>query len=194
MKKIFKPIALSLIIISFAATNLFAQANIQEQYQEFYNESSTWEDYQMIKLNRMNEFWSVVTDSLNEKQQKINNSRAEINALNLQLAESKGQQTKAELALEESKNFNDSISFLGIQMSKTVYNIFVWLIIVALSVGMGSVFLMFKRSHTITSEAKKAYKDLEKENHDLREKARESQIKLKRELQTALNKLSEQRV
>ncbi len=106
----------------------------------------------MIKLNALNQFWSVVTDTLNQNQQTINTANHQISKLNGKLAEIKSQLASSEVALEESQSLNNSISFVGQQMSKTAYNILVWLIITALVVGIGAVFLMFQRSNTVTRQ------------------------------------------
>ena len=192
--KILKAVNILLFSIFCTMTSLFAQPSMQEQYQELYKNSSTWEEYKMIKLNALNQFWSVVTDTLNQNQQTISAANDQISELNGQLAEIKTQLASSEVALEESQSLNNSISFVGQQMSKTAYNILVWLIIIALIVGIGAVFLMFQRSNTVTMQTRRTFENLEREYYEHKDMAREKQIKLRRELQTALNKLSEHRV
>ena len=191
--KIFKLAQFSLVAVLIASQS-YAQSNIQDQYQELFTKSSTWEDYKVIKLDRLNAFWAVMTDSLNEKQLKINAANQKISKLNSQLNETELQLSQIEATLTESKLLNDSISFVGIKLSKTGYNIFVWLIILALCVGIGSFYLMFKRSNIVTRKTRKEFAQLELESQRQKERARDIQVKLKRELQTALNSLSEQRV
>lgn len=192
--KSFISTAAVLILFSGFTTSLIAQPNMQQQYQALYTKSSTWEDYKVIKLNALNAFWTVVTDTLTEKQQAINTANSEIAMLKGQMSEIKSQLASTEIALQESQSLNNSIGFIGLQMSKTAYNIFVWLIIFSLAAGIGTVFMMFQRSNVVTIQTRKTFKDLEREFNVHKERAREMQIRLKRELQTALNKLSEQRV
>jgi len=187
-----RPIIFLLFLIF--STSMFAQPDMQQQYQELFQKSSTWEDYKVIKLNALNDFWIVVTDTLHQKQQSINTAKRQVDTLNLQLSQLKSQLVSTQTSLEESNNLNDSIGFIGLQMSKTSYNIFVWFIIISLLAGIGTVFMMFKRSNVVTQQTLKSYKDLDHEFNAHKERSREMQIKLKRELQTALNKLSEQRV
>lgn len=171
-----------------------AQNTIEQQYQEFYEKSNTWEDFKVIKLYRMDEFWSVVSDTIKDKRATISSLNLELDSLNHQVSGLKSTLGQTEEQLVESRAMNESISFLGIQFSKTVYNIIVWAIIGGLIGGLVTVYLMFKQSNITTRKTKKDYDDLEKENQEIRQKARDTQIKLKRELQTALNRLSEQRV
>ena len=69
-----------------------------------------------------------------------------------------------------------------------------WTIIIGLGTGMVLTYLMFMRNNSITTETRRAFKSLESQFDEHREMTRETQAKLKRELQTALNTLSEQRV
>ncbi len=183
-----------LLLFSGLTASLFAQPNMQQQYQELYTKSRTWEEYKVIKLNALDAFWTVVSDTLTNKQQAINIANNEIAELNAQMTELQAQLASTEVALQESQGLNESIGFIGFQMSKTAYNILVWLIIFALAAGIVTVFMMFQRSNLGTKQTRKIFKDLEREFNAHKERARETQIRLKRELQTALNKLSEQRV
>lgn len=189
-----KKSTLLLLSICFISGAAMAQNTIEQQYQEFYEKSNTWEDFKVIKLYRMDEFWSVVSDTIKDKRATISSLNLELDSLNHQVSGLKSTLGQTEEQLVESRAMNESISFLGIQFSKTVYNIIVWAIIGGLIGGLVTVYLMFKQSNITTRKTKKDYDDLEKENQEIRQKARDTQIKLKRELQTALNRLSEQRV
>lgn len=172
-----------------------AQGDIQAQFDQFYEtETSSWQDYKLIKKPRLKEFWTVVADTIKVKEGKIASARAEVKslkgelvAINKQLAE-----TKSNLAASELRN--DSIEFIGIQMSKSGYNTLVWLIIVALAIGIVSLYLMYLRNSSSTREARRLLAKVEEEYTVHQEKARENQTKLKRELQTALNTLQEHRI
>ena len=74
----------SILLLSLISTLTIAQ-DIQQQYQDLYNKSSTWEDYKVIKLNSLTDFWSVVTDTLNQKQRAINEGKSEITSLNAKI-------------------------------------------------------------------------------------------------------------
>ena len=193
-RHIFKSTTILFLTIIGLSSSLSGQPNIQEQYNDFYEKSSTWEDYKVIKLYRLDEFWTVVTDTLKDKSQRIETAHQKIDTLNTQLTDLKSQLAITEIALNESEALNGSISFLGMETSKVFYNIFVWLLIMALAAGVGTNYVMFQRSNVVTTKTRKQIGELEGEFERHRTKARETQIKLKRELQTALNKLSEQRV
>lgn len=192
-ENIFRTIAFCIISVFCYPNNSYSQSNIQEQYQLFFDKSSNWEDYKVIKLNRLNEFWSIVTDTLNDKQQRINSSAQEIIDLNTKLRETNTQLATTEDSLNLSQKLNDSILFFGLQIDKTTYNIFVWSIIIVLAIGIGSFYVMFKQSNLITKKTKENLQEIESEYNEHKAKAMQSQVKLKRELQTALNQLNERR-
>ena len=194
MKNLLFGILSTLFVLGITNNVLDAQPSIQKQYEEFYEKSNTWEDFKVIKLHRLDDFWKLVSDTLQNKRNEILTAKTEITDLNTQLTEVKLKLTETETSLVSSEELNESIAFLGIQFAKSTYNIIVWLIILALCAGVGTLYFMFKRSNTITRQTRREFQELELENQKLREKARETQIKLKRELQTALNRLSEQRV
>ena len=185
-------ICLIAILCGFVTT---AQENIQNQFDEFYSErTSTWEQYKMIKKPGLMEFWKVVTDTLNNKDSQIQETKNEVVLLKAQIDSLQNTVSILKASLEESEAKNDSIGLLGIQINKSAYNIVMWLIIAGLIGGMISIYLMYRSSNSITKKVQKAYNSLETEFADHRDRSREKQVKLKRELQTALNALQENRI
>ena len=187
--------AIVLSILMLASAICQGQATIQDQFANFYeNETNTWQEYRMMKMPKLKSFWAVVSDTLSQKDQKISAAHKEIQGLKNRLSTSEAKINELELTLSSSQKLNDSISFLGMNMSKTSYGIMVWGIIILLSVGIASVYLLYLRSNMVTRKVQKAYSSLESEYAEHRDRSRESQVKLKRELQTALNTLHENRI
>ena len=91
--------------------------------------------------------------------------------------------------LDASLAQNGSIDFLGLSLSKLSYHIIVWSLILILT-GLGLfAYTMFFRSNKLTVRHRKELEDLEREFERHKQAAREKQVKLKRELQTAINRL-----
>ncbi|MEQ9022021.1 MAG: hypothetical protein RLN82_04575, partial [Pseudomonadales bacterium] len=104
-----------------------------------------------------------------------------------------GELAEVQARLDESLELNDTIYFLGIPFSKVGYHIMVWVIIIALAVLGVMAYFMFIRSNSVTKRAKREFDSLQAEYEEHKTKARETQVKLKRELQTAVNQLNERR-
>jgi hypothetical protein len=66
--------------------------------------------------------------------------------------------------------------------------------IVLLIISVGGIYGMFLRSNKLTTSAIAELKDIQHEFADHREHSQKIQIKLKRELQTAINTLQEHKM
>ncbi|MEM9895864.1 MAG: hypothetical protein AAF789_05800, partial [Bacteroidota bacterium] len=127
-------------------------------------------------------------------------SRVSVESLQKEINKVKGESTTLKTELEQVKqellqqnSILDSINFLGSSISKTGYHVLVWSII-GLLIGLNVfVYILFKRSHIITKNARRDLGDLQTEFEDHKKRAREKEVKNKRELQTAINKLNEKR-
>lgn len=190
-----KSLKISLILLfAYVATpQSFGQETLQEKYDDMIESTETYEQYKVIPRSRLDGFWTEVTDSIkrNEAIQKNQqNTILEQQAENVRVA---AVAKDFEAQLSESLDLNDTIYFLGIPFSKVGYHLMVWLIIVVLAVLGVLSYLMFLRSNRVTTRVKKEHEELIVEFDAHKDKARETQVKLKRELQTALNNLNERR-
>ena len=182
----------SVLLFSFFFSSI-AQETLQQKYENMLETTETYERYKVIPRTDLNAFWSEVRDSLNLKQRKFQQRQAEA-----QEAKALVQQARAELSdvqskLDESLKLNDTIYFLGVPFSKIGYHIMVWVIMIALAVLAIMAYFMFIRSNSVTSRTRREFEALTAELEEHKTKARETQVKLKRELQTAVNQLNEHR-
>lgn len=136
-------------------------------------------------------FYKSVTDTLNAERKKINPLAANVATLKDTIKNLHTQLSSKEQVLNESSTKVDSISLLGIDMTKSAYNTLMWgLVIVCAAIAAFVVF----RSGSYSREAKyriRLYEDLDEEYKTYKAKANEKEKKLARELQTARNKLEE---
>ena len=82
----------------------------------------------------------------------------------------------------------NNMSLLGLQMSKTNYNILMWAIIGGLLALLLMFIFKFKSSNAITKSAKKTLTETEEEFEEHRRSALEREQKVRRQLQDELNK------
>ena len=82
----------------------------------------------------------------------------------------------------------DSMSFLGLPVSKGTYNFVLWTIIGALFLTLGLFIYKFRNSNILTQEAKQNLSELEVEYEDHRRRALEREQKISRQLQDEINK------
>ena len=182
------------ILILVALSFMSHAQDMQGQFKEFKGDASKWQEYTMFKHHELDQFWKVVTDTLNMNQRNLTQANNRINELSSRL-DSIGialQETKAEL--EASEDVNSSIGFLGIQVNKIMYNIVIWAIIAGLCAAIGILYVMYSNSNKVTRSTKKEFSQLATEFSEYKEKATKKQISLKRELQTAINTLEDNRI
>lgn len=168
-----------------------AQDGIKKEFDQMMEKSSTYEQYKVIKITEINEFWARVESTLDARTANIQRLQNQLEAVDTQVDSLQAELARVNVRLNETLEEKDSIVFLGLSMEKTAYHIFVWIIIVALAVLCVMAYLMYIKSNKTTTRIKREYSGLSKEFEAHKDKARETQVKLKRELQTAVNSIDE---
>ncbi len=181
------------IALLLSISSLAQEENLSDRFVRVMAESETYEAYKVIRIDRLNTFWQVVGDSLTAYQNSISGLNSTVEGLEVQITEQNKQIDELNSSLNQSKTLNDSIDFLGITFEKWVYHAIVWIVIAGLLVASIFFFGMYKRSNLITERSVKELAALTSEYDDFKDKSREKQVKLKRELQTTVNTLEEVR-
>ena len=163
-------------------------APIKEQFEFIMNKSFRWKTYKSVPIVWLQKFESNFVDSLNSIRQDFLGSERlvserdkTIKSLNLELSETKGALT----TIQQSK---DSMVLLGIQMSKSTYNLVILSLIGGLLILAGFFFLLFKRSHLVTKETQVRLNEVREEFDSHRKNALVREQKLARKLQDEINK------
>ncbi len=144
--------------------------------------------YEVVKESNLYKLRGNVLDSIaamNKKTNELKSTIAEhettITSLNKKLEET----TTNLAAVTEEK---DSMSFIGIPVSKGTYNFILWTIIGGLFLLLGLFIYRFRNSNILTQEAKQNLSELEVEYEDHRRRALEREQKISRQLQDEINK------
>jgi septal ring factor EnvC (AmiA/AmiB activator) len=160
---------------------------IESQFNYLITKSNRYEAFKVVKEAWLYKMKSHVTDSLNVLKTELNetqsrevNHKNEINSLNTEL-----EQTREKLA--QAIKEKNSIKFVGIPMNKIGYKSLVWTIIGGLAAALVIVFLMFKRSHTVTTQTKRDLEETKEELEAFRRRALERESQLARKLHDEIN-------
>jgi len=168
------------------------RGTIDSQFEYVYKKSGNYRSegkrYEVVRIISLDKLRKNVIDSL-EAQYKnaasleatIAGHEATIGSLNTKLEDTTTNLT----SVTEEK---DSMSFLGIMVSKITYNSILWSIIAGLLGLMLFFMYKFRRSNILTSEAKSNLSELETEYEDHRRRALEREQKISRQLQDEINK------
>jgi len=197
-----KYIKLLLLSMFFGATAMFGQddqtqsineGSIDDQFKFVLRKSSNWNDergqaYEVIKNNMILNLKAHVLDSLKANQNELNNTKATIQTQQQEIVTLKSTLSKTQDTLATTNVKKDSMALFGLQMSKTSYNLLMWISIMVLFALLLLFIIKFKNSNSVTKIAQNNLADVEEEFEEHRRIALEREQKVRRQLQDEINK------
>ena len=172
-----------------AASN--QQQSLKESFEELKDKSSDYEIYEVIKESSLDAFWQEISDTLKARQQEFSEAKNTIGTLNNKIKGLEATIVEKDKAVAESQYLIDHIYVLGIPINKTVYMYLNFFIIIGLALFIGAGYKNYKSSiHTARAKTDECQHAID-ESEDYRKKAKEKEMKLRRELQTYINKNEE---
>lgn len=192
---------LNLIVVTLFCSSVFAQTTltkkqqldalpntVENQFIKTYVKASNWKEYKMITRPDFQSLQKNIVDSvvalkknIQSKQLKINEQEKSISTLNEKI-------NGLTNNLNSSIDKENKISFIGIGMTKSSYNLILWSIITVLAITTVFFVLRFKNSNRLTKEAKTNLVEIEQEFEQHRKRSLEKEQKLRRQLQDEINK------
>ncbi len=180
------------------STHLQAQADqedqsIDGQFKDAMQKSNNYtdskgKDYEVIRRSRMLTLKANTLDSLKAIQEKLDNVTNQVTTQQKEIATLQTSLAKTDETLSSTREEKDSMSLLGMPMSKIGYNLLMWSIIAGLLGFLLFFIFMFKNSNAAAKAAKSARAHLENEFKEHKRIALEREQKVKRQLQDELNK------
>lgn len=174
-------------------TEQFDEMNLNEQFNEIKSQSETFKSYKVIKETELDAFWKSVMDSVRLKEQRIAETADVIENQEKQIAELKSTIEQKDQLLEEKEFAGTHISVLGMEFSKEGYKMFNLIIISILILAMAVLIFKYKDNSRVAKKKSNDFNRLESEFEEYKRNALEKQMKLRRDLQTATNRLEEMR-
>jgi len=162
--------------------------SIKGQFDKIYRISTTYQVYKVIDKNKYQVLKSNVLDSIKNYQNLISEKENLLNIEKNNIKETKEVLSKTQSELDSALKQASSISILGIQLSKTTYNLIVWSFIAILILTLSYFIFKFTKSNVVTKEAKNNLAEVEQEFDVHRKKSIEREQKLRRQLQDEINK------
>ncbi|MFD1614286.1 tRNA (guanine-N1)-methyltransferase [Gelatiniphilus marinus] len=144
--------------------------------------------YEAVKRSMFFTLRANTLDSLKTLKTKLENSKTTVGAQQKEINDLKTALNSTQSTLDATNLEKDSMSLLGMRMSKTNYNVAMWTIIASLMALFVLFVYKFKNSNAITRDAKKALEEIEEEFDEHRRIALEREQKVRRQLQDEINK------
>jgi len=177
-------------IFLLSALTINAQT-LQEQYEELKENSENYKAYKVIKRTELDDFWTVVQDSIKTAEKKIVESKQQIDNQQANISQLNSTITGHQEEINNLKFDTSHIQVLGIDFSKESYIVMNFTIIIVLIIGLSLLYYRFKHDHKIAKSKVVAYQKLDAEFEDYKKNSLEKQMKLRRELQTERNRIDE---
>jgi hypothetical protein len=176
------------VSLSFSQEKQDTQKSIENQFEEIYKKSNSYEAYKIIKKRYYQDLKQNTIDSLKQSKKIISDKEHLLFTQKNKLEKDSILLSKTTLELKKSIKREKSISFLGILVSKKIYNLLLWGIVIILLMSLSLFIVKFIRNNRITKTAQRNVIDLEKEFELFRKKSVQREQKLRRQLQDEINK------
>jgi septal ring factor EnvC (AmiA/AmiB activator) len=164
---------------------------LKNQFDELKSKSNNYQIYKVVKESSLDNFWSSVRDTIKADRTKINELLKEVAALKSEVSSLNAQVAERDAKLEEQVYQIEHMEFMGIGLTKGTYIVFTWILIFALLIAALILYFRFQSANKITVQTRKEYQSLQNEFEEHRQRTRENETKLKRDLQTEINRVEE---
>jgi hypothetical protein len=154
------------------------KGNLLEQKQFITENSFIKGSFISTKTDWLNKFHNHLLDSVNKLKTELTIAKQQATTI---INENNALKSEV-LHNEEMLLKKDSISFLGIPMSKVGYKSLMWILVTLLAAGLGYYVYKYKNSHVLTKEAILRYEELDEEFKESRSRALEREQLLNRKL------------
>jgi uncharacterized integral membrane protein len=144
--------------------------------------------YEAVKRSMLLTLQAHTRDSLKTIQTKLDNSRSTVEAQQKEIKSLKSNLNGTQSTLDATNLEKNNMSLLGLQMSKTSYNVLMWAIIAGLLALLLFFIFKFKNSNSVTRNVKNALEEIEEEFDEHRKTALDREQKVRRQLQDEINK------
>lgn len=161
---------------------------VENQFLKTYSKASNWNQYKMIKRVNFLSFQKNILDSVSVFKKTIVDKNALLTKKDSSISKLEANIKQLETSVDESKAKENSISLLGLQVKKQLYNSILWGIIGLLAFIMIFFIYKYKSNLSNTKESKNNLIELENEFESFRKKTIEKEQKLRRQLHDEMNK------
>ncbi|WP_212900215.1 hypothetical protein [Capnocytophaga canimorsus] len=166
---------------------------ISNQFDEVISKSNSYQHFKVIDRSKLMLLQKNISDTLKgfknemlEKKETIENQKKQIEQLNVKI-------TDLEKSLETTNNEKDSFNFFGVLISKGLYSIIMWSIVLFLTFLLVFYILRYSKGKVITQKSLKDLEELQAEYESYRASAIDREQKVRRQLQNEINKNKELR-
>ena len=153
-------------------------ATIENQLSSIHRRTRVYDNFRAVRDDIFLKMQRNTLDSLNETKLEIARLNSNLADRNFQIETLNSDLTRTKNERDEAIRNKDSMSFIGIQMNKTLYNSILWFVILGLLVVSAVLFLLFKRAHVVTTQVKGELETMQTDFEEHKKSSREKYEKL----------------
>jgi hypothetical protein len=162
----------------FTPPEILDSATLEGQFNYLQERTRIYNDFRAIREDMFQKIKKNSLDSLNGAMLEISRLNSELEERDVEIEILNTDLTRARRERDQAIRTKDSFSFLGLQVQKLLYNTIMWIIVLGLALVGTVLFLMFKRSHVVTTQTKKELDAIRDEYEEYRKNSREKYEKL----------------
>lgn len=167
--------------------------SLNERYRILRDNSPTYNEYKEIKGYLLENWWKIVTDSVNAQKEQIRLANNRIKALENEVKNAQASVKEKEESMADMIYNSSHIKVFGIDMQKSFFITLVSITIAALIFLMAIGALRLKWMRSEMKEKIDLANRLNQEYEEYKRNALDKQMKLSRELQNERNRSQEMR-
>lgn len=157
-------------------------ASLQQQFDEMLRVSNRYQKFKVVRQDFLNNFIANVNDSIQGYTTEIGNLQATIATQGKKIEDQATAITEKEGTISSLNEEKDSISLLGMNITKGVYNTILWSVIIGL---LALLFFALARMRLAVSGHREINTHKEKLSVEL-EKSKKERLKIEQELRRKL--------
>lgn len=160
------------------ASAVLDSALLEAQLEYIHENTRVYNDYRAIRADIFLKIKKNVIDTINASKLEVEELNSRLTERDFQIETLNTDLTRTKNEKEEAIKLQNSLSFFGIQMNKTLYNSIVWFIILGLVVLAAALVMLHRRSHLVTKQVKEELQTSQDEFDLYRRSSREKYEKL----------------
>ncbi len=160
------------------ASAVLDSALLEAQLDYIHENTRVYNDYRAIRDDIFLKLRRNVKDTLNATKLEVEELNSRLTERNFLIESLNTDLTRTKNEKDEAIRNRDSLTFIGIQMNKTLYSSIMWFIILGLAALAILMVMLFRRSNLITKEVKKELQVSQEEFDQYRKSSREKYEKL----------------
>jgi hypothetical protein len=185
MTAVKKPLPYKIILIGlliFLGNHIFGQISMpevldtgtmKEQYDYLEERTRIYNNFRAIREDMFQRIKSNSDDSLSAEKNNVLQLEGQLQAQSSLIDSLQSELQSTNGKLDQAIKNRDSLKFLGISMHKAIYNTLVWIIIAALALLVGILFLSTKKLLSTARISKKNLEETKEEFEAYRKQSRE---------------------